>query len=130
MTFDRIILLDDNETTIFVNTDVVEELYPNTPIISYTRSEKFVEDALRNKEWFDGPTLLLLDLNMPVKFGYEVLEALENEFEYLDDFHVMILTSSNLMKDLERSSRFPNVIGYIEKPLTPKKLSERLNGEI
>jgi CheY-like chemotaxis protein len=130
MHFERILLLDDNETTIFVNTDVVEELFPNTPIISFTSSEKFIEEALKTSEWFDTPTLLLLDLNMPVKFGYEVLEELEEEIPDMDEFHVIILTSSNLMRDLERSSRFPNVIGYVEKPLTLKKLNDRLNGEI
>ena len=85
---------------------------------------------MKTSEWFDTPTLLLLDLNMPVKFGYEVLEELEEEIPDMDEFHVIILTSSNLMRDLERSSRFPNVIGYVEKPLTLKKLNDRLNGEI
>ena len=52
---------------------------------------------------------------MPEKFGYEVMEELEEEIDNLDELYVLILTSSNLVRDRERSSRFPNVIGYIEK---------------
>ena len=128
MDFKRIILIDDNETNVFVNTDLIEEALPDMPIITITNPQEFLDKALSSSEWFENETLVFLDLNMPDKFGYEVLEELEEEIEELDNFHVIILTSSNLMRDLERSTRFPNIIGYIEKPLTPKNLEASLSG--
>lgn len=119
---DLIILVDDNPTTLFYNEDVIQEIYPNTKIISYEKSEDFLKDFLDLKfENYKG-ILLLLDLNMPDYLGYEVLEEIDEEIDDLDNLSVVILTSSKLKSDTEKASRFPQIKGYIEKPITKGKL--------
>lgn len=126
MSYHNIFIVDDNETTLFVNQDVVEEVLPGATITSFSNSEKFLEFMLNNKDLLTSETLVLLDLNMPGMFGYEVLEAIEEETDELDRVHVIILTSSNLKRDLERSARFHCIRGYMEKPISPEKLKEHL----
>jgi len=119
---DLIILVDDNPTTLFYNEDVIQEIYPNTEIISYEKSKEFLKDFLDLKfENYKG-ILLLLDLNMPDYLGYEVLEEIDEEIDDLDNLSVVILTSSKLKSDTEKASRFPQIKGYIEKPITKGKL--------
>ncbi len=119
---DLIILVDDNPTTIFYNEDVVLELYPNVNVVSYTNSKEFLNDFLNLKFKDYNRILLLLDLNMPDYLGYEVIEEIEEEIDELYNLSVVILTSSKLKSDTEKSTHFPQIKGYIEKPLTANKL--------
>jgi CheY-like chemotaxis protein len=67
--------------------------------------------------------ILLLDINMPTLFGWEVLE----EFRKFNDviknhFKIFMLSSSVDQRDKEKASMNPLVSGYIEKPLTILKV--------
>lgn len=122
MKFEKVILLDDNEITQFYNKDVVLDVFDNIEIHSFIDSDEFlnnIENIISDKKL----CLLLLDLNMPKSTGFEILEHLDENLEGLtDNLYVIILTSSNLKADFERSSRFASVINYIKKPLTVDKL--------
>lgn len=122
-----IVIVDDNPTTVFYNRDLLEELYPNAIINSFENATLFVNDVMKNPHKYGEGTLILLDINMPDLLGYEVLEKLEEELEELL-MDVIMVTSSNLKSDVEKSTRFNNIIGYIEKPLTEEKISTILNG--
>lgn len=124
--FKQVLILDDNETTIFLHQDLIEDVFPNAEVFTYTDSDIFLEDLIKNNTWFESPTLLLLDINMPDKQGYDVLEEIEEEIEDTEELSVLMVTSSNLKRDLERSKRFSNIVGYIEKPLTQVKVRQSL----
>ncbi|GEA61949.1 response regulator [Vibrio comitans] len=62
---------------------------------------------------FKGPTLMLLDINMPRMTGLELLEELEKRND-LDNFTVFMLTSSSLEEDIEQAYRY-NIVAYIMK---------------
>lgn len=129
MSYKVIFLVDDNPTTIFYNQDVISDFNPESEIHTFENPNDFIkhcsEKYLNNSE----SMLLLLDINMPQKLGYEVLEELEETYEDFSNLDVLMVTSSNLKTDLEKSSRFTCVLGYIEKPLTVEKLTKALNGE-
>ncbi len=127
MNIRKIISLDDNEITQFYNKDVVYDTFGNIEIVALNDPSEFISKIidLINPE---DSILMLLDINMPNYSGFDVLEAIEEQFNELNNFYVIILTSSNLKSDIEKSSRFPHVINYIEKPLTIEKLKKSLNG--
>lgn len=129
MKYKLIFLVDDNPTTVFYNKDVISDFDSESEVQSFEDPNDFIkiyaEKYNQNKE----SMLLLLDVNMPQKLGYEVLEELEETFDDFTNLDVIMVTSSNLKTDLEKSSRFGCVLGYIEKPLTVTKLSKALHGE-
>jgi CheY-like chemotaxis protein len=72
------------------------------------------------------PDILFLDLKMPIKDGFEVLEWVRSkpEFKELD---VVILTSSAEPCDKERAQEL-SARAYIVKPPKPEVLKELLTG--
>ncbi len=128
MNYNKIFLIDDNSTTLFYNQDVVSEYSPSSEVISFEDPDEFMRVYKEKYSTEKDPMLLLLDINMPQKLGYELLEELEEVYEDLENLHVLMVTSSNLRNDVEKSSRFLSVLGYIEKPLTVTKINNVLNG--
>ena len=62
------------------------------------------------------PGVILLDLNMPRKDGYEALEEIKND-PGLRRIPVVVLTSSKAEEDIIRSYNL-GVSGFIAKPVT------------
>ncbi|MCC6370663.1 MAG: response regulator [Bacteroidia bacterium] len=129
MNYARIFLLDDNDTTNFYNTDVLSDYDNHVQITAFTNPEEFITFFITNKDVQTEKSLLLLDINMPEKKGFDVVEELEENAESMDELDIIMVSSSNLKIDFEKSTRFPNIIGYIEKPLTAEKLNKVLSGE-
>jgi CheY-like chemotaxis protein len=129
--FDQIILVDDNDTTNFYNEDVINDLKWSAPAKVFNNAE----DAMTHIKGLqptgdDFKVLLLLDIKMPGIDGLEMLEMMEeDELKILDYLYVVMLTSSNLKVDVEKSSRFNFVVGYLEKPLSVEKLINSVNGK-
>lgn len=74
------------------------------------------------REPADRPVLVLLDLKLPKKDGFEVLEWIRQQDE-LKDVPVVILTSSNLTPDTDRAYEL-GAADYLVKPARPEKLDE------
>ena len=129
MNYKLIFLVDDNPTTIFYNQDVISDFSPEAEIITYEDPNDFIASYGEKYNKQEESMLLLLDVNMPQKLGYELLEELEENFDDFTNLDVLMVTSSNLKTDLEKSSRFLCVLAYIEKPLTVAKLNKALSGE-
>ena len=73
------------------------------------------------------PTLILMDINMPGKDGFELLEDLESSpfVEKLKDKSsciILLFTSSNNDRDRERVEQYETVKGYLIKPLDEEKI--------
>ena len=67
--------------------------------------------------------ILLLDINMPTLFGWEVLEEFRKFPELTrSHFKIFMLSSSFDYHDKEKANQNPLVSGYIEKPLTVLKI--------
>jgi len=69
------------------------------------------------------PDVILLDLNMPVMDGWEVLDKLKQN-DHLKNIPVAILTSSIDPLDRLKASGNAQVIDFIEKPYSNDKLDK------
>lgn len=72
------------------------------------------------------PDLVLLDLNLPRKSGFEVLQDLRSDPD-LSHLPVVILTSSEAPWDVQRSYRL-GANAYITKPVDLEKFLEAMQG--
>jgi CheY-like chemotaxis protein len=122
--FKSIFLVDDDEATNFYHQIVIEE-WGKTERTYVENTGKSALDFLLNHGSFanEKPSLILLDINMPVMDGFEFLEAYSKlEDDLKASFVIVMLTSSLHPKDQERAKQFSDLKGYINKPLTPEQL--------
>ena len=71
------------------------------------------------------PDVILLDLNMPILTGFEVLSQLKQSTHY-ESIPVVILTTSDATTDQERARQL-GATGFITKPTTYTGLSAIAN---
>ncbi|BFP41273.1 response regulator [Flavobacteriaceae bacterium GF1] len=77
----------------------------------------------------DLPDVMLLDINMPVMNGWELLEELKQGPEIIrNQVQIHILTSSIAPEDLNLSKTYDFIDGYITKPLTNSDIDKVKKG--
>ena len=111
-------LVDDSEVDLFIQKKFIELSSFAENVITFSSPIKALE-ALQATKNSDVPSLIFLDLNMPLLNGFEFLEkinALSNGIP--QKVKVVILSSSNSPADRLRAKEFPNVINFFSKPLT------------
>jgi CheY-like chemotaxis protein len=125
--FRKVLLVDDDPTTNFLNRLVLEELRVAEQVVEkdngltaleYVKSNCINDNASRA----GCPDLILLDINMPVMSGPEFLAEL-SKIEQADKIvtKVVVLSSSSLLKDQNLIGNF-QVVDFIQKPLTEEKV--------
>ncbi|MEM9647818.1 MAG: response regulator [Bacteroidota bacterium] len=74
------------------------------------------------------PDLMLLDINMPVMNGWELLEELKvGPSNIRNQVQIHILTSSIAPEDLNLSKTYNFINGYITKPLTDADMEKLIH---
>ncbi len=115
----RILLIDDDAGNNTVSRIFLKRVVIETEIVAFTDPEAGL--AYIASEYAVNPvnTILLLDINMPVLSGWEVLRQFEKLPESIQKyFTVYILASSINMEDKQRAAAHPRVSAYIEKPMS------------
>lgn len=118
----KILLVDDDPVTNFLNTMVVNQFCNKATI-------EVLENALNVLEVYEQfkPDLIFLDINMPLIDGWAVLQL----FKENNIAPVVFMLSSSISKiDKERAFEYPFVQGFISKPLTKKIMDELIAGKV
>ncbi|WP_162416095.1 response regulator [Cyclobacterium roseum] len=113
----HILLVEDNEGDILLTLDAFEESRLNTKV-SVARNGQEALDFLKKRANFSDvqrPDLVLLDINIPIFNGFEVLEVIKKD-ESLKKIPVIMLTTSSNQKDIERAYK-NHCNSYVQKPL-------------
>jgi len=114
----EILLVEDNEDDIIL----VEEAFAGARMMNVINNVRDGEEALayllREGPYKNAvrPGLILLDINMPKKNGFEVLEAIKANPQ-LQPLPVIILTTSEREEDVVRSYVY-GACSYIRKPVS------------
>ncbi len=93
----------------------------------------FAENGEEAIEWWKGrdkkklPSLILLDLNMPVLSGLEMLRMMEKEGADLSQTKIVLMLSTEVQEDM-KSDLSKYIAGTIERPLSESKLKAILEG--
>ena len=114
-----ILLVDDSENDLALMreafrkagfTSPLQEVHSGEEAIAYLKGE----DPYRDRRRFPLPVVILLDLNMPLKNGFDVLSWLTTQpaFKHLS---VIILTASGRSEDVERAFDL-GASSYLVKP--------------
>ena len=123
---DMVMLVDDNETDNFISKRIIE-ITKFASRIEVKNSGKSALDYLHDNE--DNPenlpNLIFLDINMPIVDGFVFLYEFEKfNFTIRDKCKVIILSSSDNKRDIDKIVNNDHVIKFITKPLTEACLKE------
>lgn len=115
---DEICLIEDDKLTNMINTRLIKKIAPSVPVRVFEDTESALETIK-----FQPSTrrLILLDLNLPAKSGWDFLEECA---DMESTSRVLMLTSSIDPRDIERSKKYRMVEDYICKPLTVNVFEE------
>jgi CheY-like chemotaxis protein len=119
-----ILLVDDDETTNFLNQALIKRAQITERVLVATNGLEAMQvlQATCTPASTECPSLILLDVNMPVMNGIEFLEAYKQSAAAQNQPSVIVLlTTTVLMRDLERVRQLP-IASVLDKPLTSAKL--------
>lgn len=113
----HILLVEDNEGDIRLTFEAFEESRIKTQI-SVVRNGKDALDFVFKKGAFVNaprPDLILLDINLPILNGHEVLQAIKKD-ENFRKIPIIMLTTSFNQSDINKAYEY-HANSYVTKPL-------------
>jgi CheY-like chemotaxis protein len=114
----RILIVEDNRGDALLVREALKESNLRFELTHISDGEKAFDYLRRRGEHLnaDRPQLVLLDLNLPKRDGWEVLDEIRGSPD-LEGCPVVILSSSGNPADRERAARTRNSL-FIRKPST------------
>ena len=122
----HILLVEDNEGDIILTTEALQECKVVNDV-SVVRNGKLALDFVFKKGDYDkalSPDIILLDINLPLKNGIEVLEALKSD-ETTKHIPIIMLTTSSSESDITKSYQH-HANAYITKPVGVSEFLEAI----
>jgi CheY-like chemotaxis protein len=117
-TVKKILIIDDDGIANFVTEKLLLKCDSRYEISTYTNSMRALSDLVDEDEAsHELPDLIFLDINMPELDGFDFLTKLQ-DYEISDKVAVIVYTSSSNPKDVDKSKKYENVIGYMQKPFS------------
>lgn len=123
---EQVMLVDDNDTDNFIHKRVIELTGFAKNIIVKNSGKSALEFLESNKNNLENlPDIIFLDINMPIVDGFVFLFEYENFPDALKEkCKVVILSSSDNKRDIDRIVDNEYVINFITKPLSEEALEE------
>jgi CheY-like chemotaxis protein len=119
----NVVLIDDNAIfrTIF---GIMISSFENIEFMSYENALDALDGLKSNQvNSTNIPDYLFVDINMPYMSGWEMMDKLkEEEYSFLQNCKIFIVSSSNLDSDMQNTERYPFIKDFIQKPLNKEKL--------
>ncbi|HTF82631.1 MAG TPA: response regulator [Cytophagales bacterium] len=123
--FNKVIIVDDEPTSLFICRKTLElsDLFTDIQTFeSPVEALAYLNHIYLNNVVEEIPSLILVDINMPIMNGWEFIE----EFKKLPEDKtkntvINILSSSDSEQDIKKAAGIDKITDYISKPLTVEK---------
>lgn len=124
----HIMLVDDDEISLFLTKKILNTISACQTITEFTLVDSAIDALLKNKNNKSTlPDLILLDINMPMKTGWDFMDIFIN-LELAFTPQVVILSSSDAMTDRIKATQYPKHIrGYFNKPVKRTDIIDLIN---
>jgi CheY-like chemotaxis protein len=123
---EAVLLVDDNDTDNFIHKRIIELAGFSKNIIVKNSGKSALEFLESNQVTPDSiPGVVFLDINMPIVDGFVFLFEYDNFPEEIKQkCKIVILSSSDNKKDIDRIVDNEYVVHFITKPLSEESLEE------
>lgn len=123
----HILLVEDNEGDIVLTLEAFEESKILNKFSVVRNGKEALDFLFRQPPYQDAkePDIILLDINLPLKSGIEVLQEVKND-DRVKHIPVIMLTTSSSEKDISLSYKY-HANCYITKPVEVFKFLEAVN---
>jgi CheY-like chemotaxis protein len=113
----HILLVEDNEGDIVLTLEAFEESKVRTEIDVVRNGQEALDFLFKRGEFHNAkkPDLILLDINIPIFNGHEVLKQIKTDKD-LKRIPVIMLTTSSNQKDVDMAYE-NHCNSYVKKPL-------------
>lgn len=123
------IIIDDDPTNNLICETVIKRIDSSAKVQLFEDPEKAIVKILEMYSTSRGylPTILFLDINMPVMNGWEFLDVFKTFTDVLkEQFEIYILSSST--EDFSNKKKeYPFVSDFLQKPFSPVILEKVLS---
>lgn len=127
--FDQILCIDDDPIALMLCKKVITKAEFSKELITAQNGEEALSyfNTLKNTTPTDlnnkKPSLIFLDLNMPVMGGWEFLDLFSTpNYSDFNTTNVIILSSTIDPDDLEKAKTYPMILDFLSKPVTTQML--------
>ena len=120
----KVFLIDDDRLSNFVNRSLLRNIGLGFDVHTFDSADNalFALKALAESS-STFPELILLDVNMPGKDGWEFLDECEKLFPEMQSICTIYMLSASLAKkDIDYAKEYAAVKGFIQKPLKVEKM--------
>jgi len=118
----NVLIVDDDEMVIYLHEIMVKGSTLSANPLAFMNGKEALDYLEADNQ--DGQAcLILLDINMPVMNGWELLDAI-NSRNFANKIFVVIVTSSVDSADRAKAGTYRQVIDYVEKPITVEALEK------
>jgi CheY-like chemotaxis protein len=122
-----ILFIDDDEIHNFVMKSYLDHLDAHVNSSFLVSAEKAL-DLLDDMNYEDWPTIIVVDLKMPIMQGVEFLQKLQTNHPKCNEHTcVVVLTASVSPIDKEEANKFPIVSQYLVKPLNSEAIEKMIS---
>lgn len=118
----KVLIIDDDDVVHFMHETLLKISGVQKPTQSFLNG-RLALDFLMGTPEDEEDYLLLLDINMPEMNGWQLLDEL-GKTQINKRIKTIILTSSVDSEDHMKAKQYPQVIDFIEKPLTSDYLEQ------
>lgn len=110
----KILVIDDDDIILFIHRTMIKNCGLDADVEYFLSAELALKYILDHKETHSF--LLLLDINMPVMTGWDLLDLLK-DCEFKENINVVLVTSSINEADRTKADTYQQVHGYLTKPV-------------
>lgn len=122
----NICLIDDDKIYQFTAKKIIESTNLTKAVLSFYNGEEaidFFKSNLQNVESI--PDIIFLDINMPIKDGWQFLEDFKSLLNDLKkDITIYMVSSSVNDYDIKKSKEYSFVTDYIIKPINRERFEQ------
>lgn len=121
----KVIIVDDEPTSLFICRKTLELSNVFTQIQTFespVEALDYLKNVYSNNLVEEIPSLILVDINMPIMNGWEFIEEFKKlPEEKTKNTIINILSSSDSEQDIKKAAGIDKITDYISKPLTVEK---------